>query len=163
PRPKRSVRMPKYDEKKVLASGTWTLPPSPSAANTRLASASSDTVSDSEKPWKVALPVQWPSEASTVESPMRRLACITLSAAPGGAGVPPNAAYRHFASRQALLQAVRAAALARLALAIEAELAGIGRRGRPAAFARASLRAVGTGYLRFALDETGLFRTAFAA
>src|SRR5229473_5557820 len=87
---------------------------------------------------------------------------VVLREATRRAGVAPNAAYRHFASRQALLQAVRAAALARLAVAIEAELAGLGRRRRPAAFARASLRAVGTGYLRFALEETGLFRTAFA-
>lgn len=29
--------------------------------------------------------------------------------------------------------------------------------------ARATFRAVGTGYLRFALTETGLFRTAFSA
>src|SRR5258708_18915508 len=41
-------------------------------------------------------------------------------------------------------------------------LAGQSRRGRPAAFARASLRAVGTAYLRFAQAETGLFRTAFS-
>lgn len=59
---------------------------------------------------------------------------------PPGLSQAPNAAYRHFASRQALLQAVRAAD-----------------------FARASVRAVGTGYLRFAQAETGLFRTAFAA
>ena len=43
------------------------------------------------------------------------------------------------------------------------ELAGLPRARRPADFARASLRAVGTGYLRFAQAETGLFRTAFAA
>ena len=87
---------------------------------------------------------------------------VVLREATRRAGVAPNAAYRHFASREALLQAVRAAALSRLALAIEAELAAIGRRRHAAAFARASLRAVGAAYLRFALDETGLFRTAFA-
>ncbi len=37
------------------------------------------------------------------------------------------------------------------------------RAGDRAELARASLRAVGTGYLRFARTETGLFRTAFAA
>ena len=87
---------------------------------------------------------------------------VVLREATRRAGVAPNAAYRHFASRQALLQAVRAAALARLALAIESELAALGRRRRPADLARASLRAVGTAYLRFAFEETGLFRTAFA-
>jgi len=78
------------------------------------------------------------------------------------AGVVPNAAYRHFGSRQALLQAVRSAALSAVAVAMEAELARLRRGRRPADFARASLRAIGTGYLRFAQTETGLFRTAFA-
>src|SRR5215471_3517366 len=55
---------------------------------------------------------------------------VVLREATRRAGVVPNAAYRHFASREALLQAVRAAALSRLALAIEAELAAIGRRRR---------------------------------
>ncbi|MDQ7973113.1 MAG: TetR-like C-terminal domain-containing protein, partial [Rhodocyclaceae bacterium] len=35
--------------------------------------------------------------------------------------------------------------------------------GDAAASARAAVRAVGTGYLRFARRETGLFRTAFAS
>src|SRR6202008_4347666 len=87
---------------------------------------------------------------------------VVLREATRRAGVAPNAAYRHFASREALLQAVRAAALSRLGLALGAELAAIGRRRHPAAFARASLRAVGTAYLRFALAETGLFRTGVA-
>jgi AcrR family transcriptional regulator len=91
---------------------------------------------------------------------------VVLREATRRAGVVPNAAYRHFASRQELLQAVRSAALSALAVAMETELAGL-RQGRrpvdfgPADFARASLRAVGTGYLRFARAETGLFRTAF--
>jgi AcrR family transcriptional regulator len=78
------------------------------------------------------------------------------------AGVVPNAAYRHFSSRQDLLQAVRAAALSALAVAMEAELGGIRPGSSAAAMARANLRAVGTGYLRFALAEPGLFRTAFS-
>ena len=45
---------------------------------------------------------------------------------------------------------------------MEAELAGVRRGRRPVDYARATLRAVGTGYLRFALAETGLFRTAFS-
>jgi AcrR family transcriptional regulator len=77
------------------------------------------------------------------------------------AGVVPNAAYRHYASHQALMQAVRAAIIARLAWAIEAELAKIDMTAAPAEVARASLRAVGAGYMKFALAEPGLFRTAF--
>jgi AcrR family transcriptional regulator len=86
---------------------------------------------------------------------------VVLREATRRAGVVPNAAYRHFGSRQELLQAVRAAALAALAGAMEKELGRLRRRGAQADFARASLRAVGTAYLRFALEETGLFRTAF--
>jgi AcrR family transcriptional regulator len=88
---------------------------------------------------------------------------VVLREATRRAGVVPNAAYRHFASRQELLQAVRAAALSALAAAMENELAVLHRRRKPGDFARASLRAIGTGYLRFAQAETGLFRTAFAA
>ncbi|EKZ97321.1 TetR family transcriptional regulator [Cupriavidus sp. HMR-1] len=87
---------------------------------------------------------------------------IVLREATRRAGVVPNAAYRHFANRQDLLQAVRAHALSSLAIAMEAELAAIPPDAAPAERARASLRAVGTGYLRFALAETGLFRTAFS-
>jgi AcrR family transcriptional regulator len=76
--------------------------------------------------------------------------------------VAPNAAYRHFSSHGDLLQAVRAAALASLAQAIEAEIALIPRNKGTEHVARATLRAVGTGYLKFALSETGLFRTAFS-
>jgi AcrR family transcriptional regulator len=88
---------------------------------------------------------------------------VVLREATRRAGVAPNAAYRHFASHQALLQAVRAAALSAVAVAMETELAALPGELSPAAFARASVRAVGTGYLKFAQAETGLFRTAFAA
>jgi AcrR family transcriptional regulator len=87
---------------------------------------------------------------------------VVLREATRRAGVAPNAAYRHFSSHSDLLQAVRSAALSSLALAIEAEIAGVRRSKLPAKSARATLRAVGTGYLKFALAETGLFRTAFS-
>ncbi|VTU34413.1 Bacterial regulatory proteins, tetR family [Variovorax sp. SRS16] len=88
---------------------------------------------------------------------------VVLREATRRAGVVPNAAYRHFASRQALLGAVRAAALSAVAAAMETELAALRPGRRRADFARASVRAVGTGYLHFAQTETGLFRTAFGA
>src|ERR1700726_860340 len=50
-------------------------------------------------------------------------AAVVLREATRRAGVVPNAAYRHFASRWELLQAVRSAALSALAVAMEAELA----------------------------------------
>lgn len=87
---------------------------------------------------------------------------IVLREATRRAGVVPNAAYRHFASRQDLLQAVRASALSSLAMAMESELDSIPLEASPPDRARASLRAVGMGYLKFALAETGLFRTAFS-
>jgi AcrR family transcriptional regulator len=77
------------------------------------------------------------------------------------AGVAPNAAYRHFANRDDLLGAVRAAAVAAVAEAMEAELAQVPATGTPTQQAHARVRAVGAGYMRFAHAETGLFRTAF--
>ncbi|MCA0442319.1 MAG: WHG domain-containing protein [Proteobacteria bacterium] len=88
---------------------------------------------------------------------------IVLREATRRAGVVPNAAYRHFESRQALLEAVRAAALAALARAIEAEIDAAQQLPDPRRRARAAFRGVGLGYLRFARQEPGLFRTAFAA
>jgi AcrR family transcriptional regulator len=91
---------------------------------------------------------------------------VVLREATRRAGVAPSAAYRHFADRRALLDAVCSAALAELAGAMEAELAGLPRDVEPdggPAVARARFGAVGRGYLRFAREEPGLFRTAFSA
>jgi AcrR family transcriptional regulator len=87
---------------------------------------------------------------------------VVLREATRQAGVSPNAAYRHFANQAELLEAVRSACLSRLAAAIEDEMKKC-RPGRdPQAFARKSLRAVGMGYLGFAMREPGMFRTAFS-
>lgn len=75
-------------------------------------------------------------------------------------GVSPNAAYRHFADRDALLVAVSDAALAQLAASIDALFDAI-PPGDQAQVAQAQLRAVGTGYVAFALDNPGLFHAAF--
>src|ERR671916_3318502 len=88
---------------------------------------------------------------------------VVLREATRRVGVAPSAAYRHFADRRALLDAVCSAAQAALAVAIEEEMAGLTGDGDPAAAARARLRAVGIGYMRFAKKEPGLFRTAFSA
>ena len=66
-------------------------------------------------------------------------------------GVTPNAAYRHFPDRRALLRAVSAAIESRMAEGME----------RSPAAPRASLRAVGLGYIGFALLEPGWFAVAF--
>src|SRR5690606_41210837 len=74
-----------------------------------------------------------------------------------------NAAYRHFKYHQALFEAVRAVALSLLARAMEAELDGAQALRDTRQRARATFRGVGLGYLHFAREEPGLFRTAFAA
>lgn len=78
-------------------------------------------------------------------------------------GVVPNAAYRHFADRDAFLSAVGDAALGRLAQRMTDGMSRVrARRGtRPGAQRR--LRAIGQAYLEFARTEPGLFDTAFAA
>lgn len=87
---------------------------------------------------------------------------VILREATRQAGVSPNAAYRHFAGQAELLDAVRSACISRVAAAIEDEMKRC-RPGRDApAFARRSLRAVGIGYLGFAMREPGMFRTAFS-
>jgi AcrR family transcriptional regulator len=87
---------------------------------------------------------------------------VVLREATRRAGVAPSAAYRHFADRRALLDAVCSAAQAALAIAMErswtvCRTAGP-RRSRPGAPAGGR-----AGYLRFAQAEPGLFRTAFSA
>ncbi|MQY05622.1 TetR/AcrR family transcriptional regulator [Actinomadura macrotermitis] len=86
---------------------------------------------------------------------------VVLRAATRQAGVAPNAAYRHFADREALVHAVSLEAMAELARTMEAEQAALPPEPDPVRAARARFRAVGTGYLRFARREPGLFRAAF--
>src|SRR6202012_4487930 len=87
---------------------------------------------------------------------------VILRKATRQAGVSPNAAYRHFSNQAELLDAVRSACLSRLAASIEDEMQKC-RPGRdPQMFALKSLRAVGMGYLGFAMREPGMFRTAFS-
>jgi AcrR family transcriptional regulator len=77
---------------------------------------------------------------------------LTIREATRRVGVSPNAAYRHFVDREALLSAVASAIQHRMV----ARMQGPARR-------RASdrLRAVGVGYIKFALDEPGWFSVAF--
>jgi len=89
-------------------------------------------------------------------------AAVVLREATRQAGVSPNAAYRHFDNQAALLDAVRSACLSRLAAAIEEEMKKCRPGRNPQVLARKSLRAVGMGYLGFAMKEPGMFRTAFS-
>ena len=90
-------------------------------------------------------------------------AAIVLREATRRVGVAPNAAYRHFANRDALFEAVRGAALAKLAQRIKDHMQSAQALGDAASRARSLLAAVGRAYLQFAQEEPGWFRTAFAS
>lgn len=79
------------------------------------------------------------------------------------AGVSNAAAYRHYANRDELLEAVIGYALERLAAMMHEALNTVPPRGDRKRRARARFRATGQAYVDFALAEPGLFRTAFAA
>jgi AcrR family transcriptional regulator len=83
---------------------------------------------------------------------------VVLREATRQAGVSPNAAYRHFSDREALLSAVSIRCLAFVASEITKELTACAG----GTDVRAELDAVGRAYVRFALREPGLFRTAFS-
>jgi AcrR family transcriptional regulator len=78
-------------------------------------------------------------------------------------GVVPNAAYRHFADRDALLAAVREQAVAQLAGRMADGMDEVRAGAHTPTGARLRLRAVGRAYLEFARTEPGLFDTAFAS
>lgn len=80
---------------------------------------------------------------------------VVLRAAARDAGVSAAAAYRHFAGQRDLLGTVVRRADAALAEAVRGQLAAV-----PASDPAGRLRAFAAGYLRFALAEPGLFRTA---
>ncbi|WP_428339456.1 TetR/AcrR family transcriptional regulator [Mycobacterium sp.] len=77
---------------------------------------------------------------------------LTIREATRQVGVSPNAAYRHFVDREALLSAVASAIQHRMV----ARMQSSARRQ-----ATDRLRAVGMGYIKFALDEPGWFTVAF--
>ena len=77
---------------------------------------------------------------------------LTIREATRRVGVSPNAAYRHFADREALLGAIATAIQHRMAAQMQ-------RPSRRRASDR--LRSVGMGYINFALDEPGWFAVAF--
>lgn len=87
---------------------------------------------------------------------------VSVRAAARRAGVTPTAAYRHFAGQEALLEAAKGEALARLAAAMNAELSAQPDREDPVARAIGKLAAIGRGYVSFAMADQGLFRTAFS-
>jgi len=86
---------------------------------------------------------------------------VVLREAARRVGVSPAAAYRHFAGHDDLLYAVKLRAQQELADAMEARVNAAEPEADPAFEALRRLTAVGFAYLHFALEEPGLFRTAF--
>src|SRR5689334_3733066 len=87
---------------------------------------------------------------------------VVLREATRMVGVVPNAAYRHFADRDALLAAVRDEAVAELAGRMAGRISQVRAGPHTPTGARLRLRAVGEAYLEFARTEPALFDTAFA-
>lgn len=83
-------------------------------------------------------------------------------------GVSHNAAYRHFADRDALVDTVAQRAMLGLVAAMERRLAEVDQVDQvdqvdPVLRARRRLTAIGTGYVDYAIAEPGLFRVLFTA
>lgn len=84
-------------------------------------------------------------------------------------GVSHNAAYRHFADREALVDVVAQVAMQGLTDAMARRQDDVDRTApddvppSPQERARARLRATGLGYVDYALAEPGLFRVLFTA
>ena len=88
---------------------------------------------------------------------------IVLRAVTRHVGVSPNAAYRHFADRDALLAEVAHRAMRGLVAAMQRRQGDVAVEGDPQQRAVARLEAIGQAYVDFALAEPGLFRVCFAA
>ena len=86
---------------------------------------------------------------------------VTIRGAAREVGVTPTAAYRHFENQADLLEAARALAMDGMVAAMADYLAQVPADGDPVERALQRLRSTGRGYIRFALDEPGIFRTCF--
>lgn len=86
---------------------------------------------------------------------------MTIRAAAREVGVTPTATYRHFASQVELLEAAKELAFTGMAQAVADYLAEIPEDADLVEAAVRRFKASGRGYIRFALERPGLFRTAF--
>src|SRR2546429_1053450 len=84
---------------------------------------------------------------------------VVLREAARMVGVVPNAAYRHFADRDALLAAVSDQAVTELAQPMADRMSQVHAPPHTPTGARLPLRAVGRAYLEFAPAAPGLFGT----
>ncbi|MFI8962134.1 TetR/AcrR family transcriptional regulator [Streptomyces sp. NPDC053493] len=88
---------------------------------------------------------------------------VVLREAARRVGVSPTAAYRHFEGRGELLAAVRDHARRALADSMERAAARTPGADDPARAAEARLAALCRGYVAFAVEQPGLYRSAFGA
>lgn len=86
---------------------------------------------------------------------------VTIRGAAREVGVTPTAAYRHFANQSDLLEAARTLAMDGMTAAMAQFLQQVPEDGDPVARAIGRLESTGRGYIRFALQEPGIFRTCF--
>ncbi|WP_432825202.1 TetR/AcrR family transcriptional regulator [Dactylosporangium sp. CA-092794] len=87
---------------------------------------------------------------------------VVLREAARQIGVSPTAAYRHFSNREDLIHAVKDCALLELAGRMQQEVGRAPAEGELVDQLRERLLALGRGYIGFALENPGLFHTAFA-
>jgi AcrR family transcriptional regulator len=86
---------------------------------------------------------------------------VTIRAAARAVGVTPTATYRHFTNQVDLLCAAKDDAMEQMAEVIVDLAARLKPGADPATVAVDRLKAAGRGYVLFALENPGLFRTAF--
>ncbi|MFB9765673.1 TetR/AcrR family transcriptional regulator [Nocardioides kongjuensis] len=86
---------------------------------------------------------------------------VTIRGAAREVGVTPTAAYRHFENQADLLEAARSLAMDGMVAAMADYLAQVPAGGDPVERAVERLRSTGRGYIRFAIEEPGVFRTCF--
>ena len=87
---------------------------------------------------------------------------VTVRAAARSVGVTPTAAYRHFAGHEELLAAAKEHCGRTLAEIVRQKLVSLPAKGNRVQLALRNLVAAGRAYITFALEEPGLFRTAFS-
>lgn len=86
---------------------------------------------------------------------------VTIRGAAREVGVTPTAAYRHFENRTDLLCAARDLAMDGMLATIAGYLEGLPKPKDPIQRSLHRLSSAGRGYIRFAVDEPGIFRTCF--
>jgi AcrR family transcriptional regulator len=88
---------------------------------------------------------------------------VTIRGAAREVGVTPTAAYRHFANQADLLHAAKEQAMTGMVEAMAGFLAAVAADADPVTAALRRLTSTGRGYIRFAIEHPGVFRTCFTS